>query len=425
MNRVETMVYNLVKKHPGIKKAVKTLYQGAFDLLPRKDNYFSGTYDFKEGYFFGFHDVSPLSNDETKCLANKVPFEGRMPKKGESMELGFFDVSNGQFGDFHKIGDTYAWNYHKGCRLQWIDDETVIYNSADGNRLVSEVKNIKNGQVKMCQYPIDAIYSDGGVLLATNFSYERLNRCMPGYGYAVGDGDSSESAPSDTGLFIVDVKKDERTLLISLKELANTIGFRYTEGYTHFVTHTEFSKDGRYVAFLYRAAPVGEEGKDMHKTWIVIYDRKDRITITLPTQESGSHYVWNNKNQIVASCVINGKNCHVLFDVNNPEKVTIVGGDIINSDGHQSFISDEEFITDTYPDRRRMAKLYRVKTDNTKITKIADIYSPKEFQTKDVHCHIACDLHPRVSPSGKYVCFDTANTGVRTLCIMTLGGANY
>lgn len=81
MNKIETIVYGLVKRYPGIKKAVKALYQGTFDLLPRKAEHFSGEYDFKEGYFFGFHDVFSLSNDETKCLANKVPFEGRMPQR--------------------------------------------------------------------------------------------------------------------------------------------------------------------------------------------------------------------------------------------------------------------------------------------------------------------------------------------------------
>lgn len=89
MNKLETLIYGVVKSHPGIKKAIKTLYQGAFDLLPRKAELLHVEYDYREGYYFGFHDVSPLSMDETKCLANKVPFDGRMPQKGESLEVGF------------------------------------------------------------------------------------------------------------------------------------------------------------------------------------------------------------------------------------------------------------------------------------------------------------------------------------------------
>lgn len=39
-------------------------------------------------------------------------------------------------------------------------------------------------------------------------------------------------------------------------------------------------------------------------TKIMVYDLRDRRLITLPTQESGSHYVWNNRNQLIASCII-------------------------------------------------------------------------------------------------------------------------
>lgn len=420
MNKVETLVYGLVKRHPGIKKLVKTLYQGVFDMLPRKAEYFSGEYDFKEGYFFGFHDVSPLSNDETKCLANKVPFEGRMPKKGESMEVGYFDINKGKFGEFHKLGDTYSWNYHKGCRLQWIDKETVIYNNADGDKLCCVIQNVKTGETVKHKYPIDAVYNNGTEQFATSFCYERLNRCMPGYGYAVGDGDTHEPAPADDGLYLINLNNDETQQIISLKELSEKVSKEGRPDYTHFVTHTEFSLDGRYVAFLYRVVPNGQEGKDMHKTWILVYDLKEHNLITLTTQESGSHYVWNHRNEIIASCVIDGKSCHVMYNINNPENYKIIAGDTVNSDGHQSFITDEVFITDTYPDRRRMTKLYKVDVNTSSAIKIADIYSPKEYQTKNVKCHIACDMHPRVSPSRKYVCFDSPRTGIRSLYIMNL-----
>jgi WD40 repeat protein len=420
MNKIETIVYGVVKSHPGIKKAIKSIYQGAFDLLPRKEEVLPVEHDFKEGFFFGFHDVSPFSPEESKCLAHKVPFEGRMPNKGESIEIGFFDVKNGKLGDFHKISESFAWNFHKGCRLQWIDDNKVIYNTADGDKLISESKNITTGEIRKYEYPIDAVYYNGGELLATNFCYERLNRCMPGYGYAVNDGDSLDSAPKDSGLFLVDLIKNTRKMLVSLKELASTVGREYSDGYTHFVTHTEFSHDGNYVAFLYRAVPIGQEGKDMHKTWILVYDLHNEKVITLPTQQSGSHYVWNSKNQIIASCVIDGKSCHVLYDLADPEKYKIIAGDTLNSDGHQTFVSDDVFVTDTYPDRRRMAKLFVVNIEDNSVKMIADVYSPKQFQTKDVNCHIACDLHPRVSPSKKYISFDSPRTGKRALYIMNL-----
>lgn len=419
MNKIETIIYGAVRKHPGIKKFIKTIYQGAFDLLPKEEEFFANPIEGKSGYFFGFHDVSQFSADETRLLANRVPFDGRMPKAGEAIEVGYFGFSDGKIGEFHKIAESFAWNYHKGCRLQWVDYERVIFNTAKEDKLVSQEININTGVSKFYDFPIDAIFVDENRYLATTFSYERLNKCMPGYGYPILDGDSVENAPQNMGLSIVNLKSGERKLIISLAGLKDSYGSSCPD-YTHFVTHTEFSKDGRYVSFLYRAAPKGEEGKDMHKTWIIVYDLSKEKIIALPTQMSGSHYVWNNKNQIIASCIIDGKSCHVLYDINNPNNYKIIAGNMVNSDGHQTWLSDTVFITDTYPDRRRMAKLYKMNTETEDVELLASIYSPKEFQTKDVHCHIACDLHPRLSPSGKYLTFDSPRTGVRSFYVMTL-----
>mgnify|MGYP002626270705 CR=1 FL=1 len=420
MNKIETVVYGVVRQHPGLKKFLKSTYQGFFDLLPRKKEFFSGNISYKEGYFFGFHDISPLSNDETKLLTNKFEFDGRMPKSDEKLTLGYFDFNDGTLGDFHKIATTTAWNWHKGCRFQWLDNKRVIFNSVVGGQLCASIADTEGNFLSQTDFPIDSVFIAQDKELATSFCYERLNKCMPGYGYAVADGDSDENYPRDSGLFIIDLKTNIRKCVVSLYDLANNIGNKYLKGYKHFVTHSEFSKDGKYISFLYRAVPYGEEGKDMHKTWIVVHNLLTSDTQALPTQESGSHYVWNNKGQIVASCTLDKKNCHAIFDVKNNCLVKTVASDSINSDGHQSFVTDEIFVTDTYPDRSRMARIYSVDVNNDGVKLLANVYSPKEFQTKDVYCHIACDLHPRVLASGKYICFDSPRTGRRGIYIMSM-----
>lgn len=76
---------------------------------------------------------------------------------------------------------------------------------------------------------------------------------MPGYGYPYRDGGKlDDPAPKDSGLFLVDLKENTSELLISLSELAQMEDESYRQGYMHFVTHSEFSKDGRYLSFLYR-----------------------------------------------------------------------------------------------------------------------------------------------------------------------------
>lgn len=389
-------------------------------MLPRKEDFFAGKIDFKESYFLGFHDVCPLSAGGTKLLAMHNDFDLRMPSPEEGLDVGYFDFKDGRLGNFHQVGKSFAWNYHKGCRLQWIDENQLIFNTAIDGNLCARIYDVATDKDQVIPYPIDSIFVGTEKRIASSFSYERLERCMPGYGYPYSDnGLIDEAAPEETGLYIVDLISGKRQLLLSLSQIALKVTGRIEPEYLHFVTHTEFSHSGRYLSFLYRRIP--REGDFMKRRSVIcVYDFETSELIVLPSQESGSHYVWNNCDQIIASCNINGKNCHALFDMNNLSDVRLIDAAHLNSDGHQSFITDTSFVTDTYPDKFRMAKLFvaDIPTDTSRI--IANIYSPKKFQTKDFHCHIACDLHPRILANGKYVCFDSPRTGKRGLYVMTL-----
>ncbi|MDE6860123.1 MAG: hypothetical protein K2J65_06905 [Duncaniella sp.] len=419
MNKLESIVYNCVRKNPAIKQFVRNIYQSAFDLLPKKREFFINNYEFRENYFYGFHDCCPWSPDESKILACHNYFDLRMPLPEEKIDIGYFDFNDGKIGNFHKISESTAWNYHKGCRLQWIDNERLIFNSSNCNKLISVIININDHSSIQIPYPIDTIYNDKSELIATSFSYERLERCMPGYGYPYTDeGFCDENIVDNTGLFIINLTTGHRELVASLEKIATISNQPKNDDCIHFVTHSEFSLDGRYVSFLYRRIP--RHGNFMKRwTQIIVFDRHTKDISVLPTQDSGSHYVWNTKNQIIASCILNGNSCHALIDVPS-NKINIIAQESLNSDGHQSFISDTSFVSDTYPDRRRMAHLYKTDITTDKTTLIASVFSPKDFQTKDFHCHIACDLHPRVSPSGQYVSFDSPRTGKRGLYIMKI-----
>lgn len=83
MNKIEELVYHAVKKNPALKQFIRNIYQSAFDCLPKQKNQFKNKLVFREGYFFGFHDISPFSIDDTKLLAQRADFDLRMPNPGE------------------------------------------------------------------------------------------------------------------------------------------------------------------------------------------------------------------------------------------------------------------------------------------------------------------------------------------------------
>ena len=419
MNKIESFIYNLVRKNPVAKNTIRNLYQSLFDLIPRKKEYFKYHFDFKEGYYFGFHDLQELSADCSKLLVQRLSFDLRMPLAGETEEVGYLDFnSDGLMGDFHSLGMTSAWNYHKGCRLQWLDARNVIYNTADEGKLISVITDIESGEQRTIGYAIDSVSHDAK--FATSFSYDRLEHCMSGYGYPYSD-DSflALDSPDETGLFVVDLNTGTRELLVSLANLANSIPEDYRKGYMHYVTHTEFSPDDRYISFLHRWRL--RSGTDLKRwTRIMVYDRTNGQLTELPTQLSGSHCVWNSKNQIIASCIIDGHSSHVLFDMNDIGSYRIIAPSVLNSDGHQSYIDDSNFVTDTYPDKFRMAHLIRADIKTGKTEFLASVYSPKLFQSSPRKGHIACDLHPRVSRDGRFVFFDSCRTGKRGIYAMKL-----
>lgn len=416
MNKIEKIVYDMVKNSPAIKFALRNIYQMFFDMLPTPQNYSINPIDAKENFFFGFHDRSPFSADEKLMLANHTTIPLRMPQAGEALELGYFDFADGKMGDFHKIAESHAWNYHKGCRLQWLDKSHIIFNTAVNGKVCANISSLDGTITRTLPAGIDTVSEDG--LWATSFSYERLNILMPGYGYegATDNGHLDSMVPAETGLSLINTQTGDTTLIASLKDLCDMVEEEDVSDYKHFVTHTEFSPDGRYISFLHRWI-----GNDYRRRYsrLGVYDRQTGEISFMPTTGMVSHYVWNGNGKIIAYCSVKEGDAHVMFDVRTRDYKALCLGRL-NVDGHQSMVSENEFITDTYPDRHRMASLHRINIENDSYDKIAYVHSPKKFQTKDFRKHIACDLHPRVSPSGQYVCFDSVLTGVRSLCVMSL-----
>lgn len=414
MNKIERFVYDRLKSSPAVKNLVRNVYQMLFDILPTPKNRMVAPIDVKEGYFFGFHDRCPFSGDMTKLLANQSELPIRIPLKNECIKVGYFDFIDGVIGDFHHIADSSAWNWHKGCRLQWVDESHLAFNTEIDNQLKTCVADVSDNSKTYLPYPIDTLSDDGK--LATSFSYERLNVLMPGYGYAYcNDGGMlNENTPSTTGMFIMDMESGERKMIISLHQLVEMLGDDISASQRHYVTHSEFSKDGRYVSFMHRY--IGEDYRK-RTSILYVYDLQEERFHRLPTTGMVSHYCWNSRNQIVAYCSVEEGDAHVMFDIPSCLYKPVMLGKL-NMDGHQTFVDDDTFVTDTYPDKWRMASIYSVNTKTDEKFELAYLHSPKKYQTHDEHCHIACDLHPRMSNDKRFVCFDSVHTGRRSLCVM-------
>ena len=97
--------------------------------------------------------------------------------------------------------------------------------------------------------------------------------------------------------------------------------------------------------------------------------------------------------------------------VNSIRKVAL---EISNKEGHPSFsLSDEStFITDTYPlkDNNNTAELIAYDLQRKKYFILDQLRSINKYDFSPIRC----DLHPRWSIDGNFICVDTMDQGCRS-----------
>lgn len=419
MNKLERVVYNLLRSNPSLKKGVRNIYQRCFDLLPQARATFAYPITVRPGFFFGFHDLVPFSTDNKRLLANRFDIPLRMPELGEPLEVGYFDGPDHL--EFHPVSSTRAWTWHMGCRLQWrgAGSDIVFNDHADGFN-IARIVNVDTGAVHDLPDSIGSVSPDGR--WAVGYSFARVARCMPGYGYHydIGDSEITAHAPLHNGIHIIDLETGQRKLLLSLAELAEMQPEASMKGATHFATHTVFSPDSRRFIFLHRWIM----GDNVAKRWsrLVSCDLEARSVCIFPTVDMVSHIGWRDSNHVIAYCRIpRYDDQYVLFRDGAPEFSEVVGEGQFSSDGHPSFEPDGRWmVTDTYPDRRRVQTLILYDTELRVRYDIARLPMPVRYQSPSEHQHWACDLHPRWDRSGSRICFDSTYNGSRSLCTIDL-----
>ena len=86
------------------------------------------------------------------ALGMKVYFQDRDVEISDKGDIGYFDLQDGF--KWKKIGETTAWNWQQGCRLQWrpYSDE-ILWNdrSDDGTHFICRAYNFNTGEIEPCQ----------------------------------------------------------------------------------------------------------------------------------------------------------------------------------------------------------------------------------------------------------------------------------
>ena len=83
-------------------------------------------------------------------------------------------------------------------------------------------------------------------------------------------------------------------------------------------------------------------------------------------------------------------------------------------DGHP-YVGGDWFVTDTYPDKARMQHLLLCNWKTGDVRELGEFYHGFEYSGES-----RCDLHPRLSPDGRSVFFDSVFSGKRHLYRMEI-----
>lgn len=419
MNQFERFVYDRVKKNPQIKFLVRNIYQSLFDVLPVAACRSAYPIVAREGYFFGFHDHLPFSPDNRMLAANHYTIGLRMPKMDDELEVGFFHGPG--YRTWELVGRTRAWNWHQGCKLQWRGEHPeLVYNDFVGGKFIARLHNVETGEINEVPHPIASVSPDGR--WAVSYSFERVQRYMPGYGYLqhADEPQLFSQRPDLSALYLVDLDTGNRRDLVSIAQLAAYRPEPGSQDMWHYVSHAIFSPSSERVVFLHRWVP--EDTRARRSRMFTCGLNGENLHL-FPTHEMVSHLCWRGPQEIVAYCRLpDERDRYVLFRDQSPGNGQILGEHLFTSDGHPSFSPDERWmLTDTYPDRMRRSRLVLFDTTESSRYDLALLRSPRRFASTHPLRHWACDLHPRFDRTGRFICFDSVYTGTRALCTIDMG----
>ncbi len=410
MHAIERLIYNRIRFHPRLKKSVTTIYQSLFSLVPGPKIDSSFPVQIREGYFFGFHDKCPWSLDNSKLLAHKFDNACSFPEEGDKIIIGYFNGDSS--AEYVPLAQTPTWNWQMGSMLQWVGETgKILYNDYDGERHVARIITCNGELVATLPRPVAALSIDG--THAISHSFIRLRKVARAYSYPIGAEEKADLPITDKdGLYLINLVTGTVKELFSLVKIAAIHPEDSMRKAYHYFTHPLFAPNGERFVFFHRwVTPAGQ-------TWTRMFssDISGEKLHLFKTAGVVTHTAWKDNQRILAYALIKGIGDHYYLFTDLTDRFEIIGKDYFTSDGHPQFAPDKKrFVTDTYPDRHRRQRLIIYDTENKIPQLLLNARSPLRYRGD-----VRCDFHPRWDRKGNQVAFDSAHTGTRALCTVSL-----
>jgi hypothetical protein len=412
---VERNIARVLGRFPRMKQFAKLAYSRLVYLKAKKSFKYQAWVEpvvytlNQENSFFGYYDKSPENGNGWVLAQVSKRSTKELPSKQYSIELVVFDEEQRPLLRLPMK----AYNWQQGCRCHWLTDDVFIFNDFDTDKkcFVARVYSVDSKQqVKAFEQPVQDSF---GVDYFISLNYQRLMTLRPDYGYRNLPNLNAQQLGDleNDGLWRVNYETGDCRLLISLADACKIKPLNDFQNAVHKFNHVIISPDGQRFIFMHRYY-LGKRRFDR----LLLGDARSGNIELLSDYGMVSHCFWADSNTVIG--YMRGpsdKDGYWLLDVNNREFNPLLQDKLVfYGDGHPHVYGDW-FVTDTYPDKARMQHLLLCNWKTGEVKEIGEFFHGFEFQGE---CR--CDLHPRFSPDGRAVYFDSVFSHKRQLYRMEL-----
>jgi hypothetical protein len=330
----------------------------------------------------------------------RVYIKNRPVQAADRGDIGFVDLKD-QY-KWTKIGETAAWNWQQGARLQWrpASDEIVWNDRSDNGRsFVCRVYNFRTGKRRTLPRPIYDVSPDGRTALTHDF--ERMKHRGTDY-VGIEDKYKDQVAPSQTGIWKMNMDTGNAELLVPLDKMA-AIAYPHgipSSGCFYFFREGWNPSGTRFIAFvkdpvndLFDAYSIAANGTDIRYLY-----------------QNPSHHSWRDDQHVLdfgehappgAGSSVKG---YFLFQDDGTGKANELLW-ATDHDGHNTYVpgpGHDWILSDTYAiEGFQYLFLYHIP---------AQLFVPlAKLRTTAGEGVYRVDLHPRLSIDGRMVSIDSTH----------------
>ncbi len=411
---IENLAKRVLEPFPFVKKAGKRAYQYVGYALSDEKIKFDGdvrrvTPDDGCEYYFGYYDKSPWDAEDRRMIALKAKRTWKSVAPAEAAELVVIDTA--EDNRVEVVARVHAWNVQQGCMAQWLGPDFsryILFNDFRAGMYCAVVYDTaEKREDRVLPLPVYDVARDGSFALSLDFS--RLHRMRPGYGYSnLPDATADQLCPDAPCIWRMELSDGQVTPLLKYTDFAAFEPDPTMQGAEHKVNHLMICPDGSRFMVLHRWFFKGRK-----HTRLVTANCDGTELYNLSDDGFASHSYWKNDQEILSFLRKRATGDHYYLMKDKSREYRELWPQL-RTDGHCSYSPDgARVVTDTYPNRKRLASVYVCSDERNLAQRVARVFSPLRYVGD---CR--CDLHPRWNRAGDMICIDSVHEGRRGLYVI-------